>query len=233
MCPVPDVTCATLFALGHLSTLARSSGPDGLQILPSDAPGKLLGHSKKKIFFWSIPGQTHRGEQPWAAVLRPHPVLLPRGTSDTPRGAASPCSSLGSLDWSHAVIPVTSCERNIKSCQTDLAEAAQLSPSCCRGAQAGAGSCGCSSQGELSCEAALLTCTSNVMLSPLISRAGVEIKSSRAVKELQTGRTRGEVGNSHIFHGWDCLGVSPWMIYGQTQEQPAVVTRPNFVSPDV
>lgn len=53
-------------------------------------------------------------------------------------------------------------------------------------------------------------------------------------KSNQTeGGTREEVGNIHIFHGCDSLGVSPSMIYSQAQEQSVIVIRPNFVSPDV
>lgn len=46
--------------------------------------GSFWGTPKKKKIFWGIPGQTQGGEQPWAAVLRPRPALLPRGMSDTP-----------------------------------------------------------------------------------------------------------------------------------------------------
>lgn len=128
---MPGFSCATLIALRPLCAPGRWPGPGGLQILRLRCPGASFGVLQEKIHAFGVtPGKIH-GRTAVTGSSGAGCIFLcclgGRQQSD-PEEAACGCSSLGNLDWSHTVIPVTSCKRNIKRCQTDLAKGSSALP---------------------------------------------------------------------------------------------------------
>lgn len=128
---MPGFSCATLIALRPLCAPGRWPGPGGLQILRLRCPRASFGVLQKKIHAFGVtPGKIHgrtavMGSSGAGCIL---PCCLGGRQRSDPKEAACGCSSLGNLDWSHTVIPVISCKRNIKRCQTDLAKGSSALP---------------------------------------------------------------------------------------------------------